>query len=108
MKDLTSPKFDLKVTPLKRSRFELPDNTLTIEAEKPVFIRRTENEAKGTQGVFAEFKQAQKKLWIDVRDLIASVKDQQLLNNVFDLSTNTYVGNCKIGFNKGAIVVVAE
>lgn len=109
MKDLKSPQFEAKVTPLKRSRFELPDANLTIEAEKPVFIRRSENPEKGTQGIFAEFKKAGKKLWIDARDLLANVSNNpELLKQVFDIEKNTYIGNCKIGYNKGNILVLAE
>ena len=108
MKDLTSPKFDIKVV-AKSSELELPNKDLSFEAEKPVFLRRSENETKGSTGLFLEFKKAGKRIWVNAANLLDKVqKDSALAAQTFDTETNTYVGNCKIGFNQGRILVLPE
>ena len=109
MKDPKSPKFVIPVTPLLRAEAEFPNKDLNIEAEKPVFMSKSENPDKGTAFILAKFIKANKAVRIDLRDLVARVKDNAaLLAQTFDEATNTYVGNVKIGYNQGRIIVQAE
>ena len=108
MKDLKSPKFDTKLV-AKSSELEMPTTNLSFEAEKPVFIRRSENETKGSQGLFLEFKKAGKRVWVNAQNLLDKVQhDAKLLAQTFDVANNTYIGNIRIGYAQGRITVLPE